>query len=95
MHLSFRVFGLGDMLAPCDGVALLIDLLYREVRHEAVGCGAVPVILCGLEEHTVSSTDDLDRAALALAEPDAFGDIDRLPEGMGMPRRPGTSAPGC
>jgi hypothetical protein len=36
------------------------------------------VVLAGLEEDTVTGSDDLDGAALALAEADALGDEDRL-----------------
>jgi hypothetical protein len=46
------------------------------VGHEAIGRGAVPVVLAGLEEDAVAGADDLDRAALALAEADALGDED-------------------
>src|SRR3954451_14902660 len=69
----------GHVLAPGDGAAGLVVLLHGDVDHEAVGRGAVPVVLAGLEEDAVSRADRLDRAALALAEPDAFGDEDRLP----------------
>src|SRR3954447_24425703 len=68
----------GDVLAPCHGAAGLVVLLHGDVGHEAVGRGAVPVILCGLEEHAVAGADRLDRAALALAPADALGDEDRL-----------------
>ena len=37
--------------------------------HEPVGCCAVPVLLARLEEDAVAGTDDLDRAAAALARP--------------------------
>ena len=46
--------------------------------HEPRRRGAVPVVLAGLQEDPVPGTDGLDRAAVALAEPDAFGDEDRL-----------------
>src|SRR3954469_14377051 len=45
----------------------------------------MPVVLAGLEEDTVAGTDHLDRAALALAEADAFGHPDRLAERVRMP----------
>ena len=56
------------MLAPGDGAALLIDLMHREVGHEAIGGRSVPVLLAGLEEHAVARPDRLDRAAAALAQ---------------------------
>ena len=55
------------------------------MSHEAVWRGTVPVILAGLEEDAVAGSDHLDRLAPALAEPHALGDVDRLPEGMGVP----------
>jgi len=42
------------------------------VRHEPRGCRAMPVMLTGLEEDTVTGADQLDRAAAALAEAHAL-----------------------
>src|SRR3954452_23173554 len=80
------------MLAPRDRAAGLVDLLDGDVGHEAVRGGAVPVVLTGLEEHAVAGTDDLDGAALALAEADALGDEDRLAVRVGVP---GGARAGC
>jgi hypothetical protein len=63
--------------------------LHGDVGHEAVWRGAVPVVLAGLEEHTVAGSDDLDGTAFALTEPDAFGDEDRLAVRVGVPGGPG------
>ena len=54
-----------------------------------VGRGAVPVVLAGLEEDAVAGSDQLDAAALALAEPDTLGDPDRLAERVRVPRGAG------
>jgi hypothetical protein len=43
------------------------------------------VVLIRLEEDAVAGADDLDRAALALAETDALGDPDRLPARVRVP----------
>src|SRR5215213_2758776 len=59
---------IGDVLAPRDGAALIVDLLHRYVGHEAVGGSAVPVVLVGLEEDAVARADHLDGIAAALAE---------------------------
>jgi hypothetical protein len=48
---------------------------------------ALPVVLAGFEEHAVAGADDLDGAAAALAATDPLEDVDRLSEGMGVPRR--------
>jgi hypothetical protein len=37
------------VLAPGEEATLVVDLLYREVSHEAVGRGAVPVCSPGLK----------------------------------------------
>src|SRR5579884_3746663 len=83
-----EVIVLADVLAPGDGVALLVDLLHRDVHHEAVRRRAVPVLLLRLEEHTVAGADLLHRAALALTASHALGDEDRLSQRMGVPRGP-------
>jgi hypothetical protein len=50
------------------------------------------VVLAGLEEGAVAVADDLDRTAAALAQAHALGEVDRLPEAVGVPG--GTSARG-
>jgi hypothetical protein len=77
----------GDVLAPVDGAAGVVGFLHGDVGHEALGSGAVPVLLAGLEVDAIAGCDDLDGAAFALAEADALGDVDRLPEGVGVPGR--------
>jgi hypothetical protein len=37
----------GDVLAAGRGVALVIDLQHRQVGHEAIRRGTVPVLLAG------------------------------------------------
>src|SRR5947209_9380464 len=66
----------GDVVAPCDDIALVVCLLHREVGHETRRCGTVPVVLTRLEEHPVAGADHLDRPAAPLAEPHALGDPD-------------------
>jgi hypothetical protein len=44
----------GDVVAPCDRAAAVVGLLHGNVRHEAVGSGAVAVVLTRLEEHAVA-----------------------------------------
>src|SRR5439155_18442068 len=56
------------------------------VGHEAVRCGAVPVLFAGLEEDAVTGADDLERTAAALRATDALEDVDRLAVGVGVPR---------
>jgi hypothetical protein len=66
------------VLAPRDRTAALVGLLDRDVHHEPVRRGAVPVVLSGLEEDAIAGADDLDRATFALTETDTLGDEDRL-----------------
>src|SRR5436190_11331874 len=82
---SGLVFLVADVVAPAGGAALLVDLLHRDVRHEAVGRGAVPVLLAGLEVDAVAGVHHLDRAAAALAAPDPLGHVDGLAERMRVP----------
>ena len=71
-------------------VVLLVGLVDGDVDHEAVGSGAVPVLLVRLKEDAVTGSDDLDRSASALAQPDAFGDEDGLAEWVAVPVGSGT-----
>ena len=81
----------GDVAAPIHSppTARLVDLLHGDVGHEAVGSGAMPVVLARLEEDAVAGADRLDRSALALTLADALGDEDRLAVGVGVPGGPG------
>src|SRR5262249_14180027 len=74
-----------DVPPPGDGAAGLVGLLDRDVDHQAVGRGAVPVVLIGLEVDAVAGTDFLDGAALVLAEANALGDEDGLAAWVGVP----------
>jgi hypothetical protein len=73
------------VLTPGDRAPGLVVLLQRETDHEAVGRGAVPVVLTRLEEDPVSGTDDLYGAAFTPAQADALGDEDRLTVRVGVP----------
>src|SRR4051794_2288059 len=53
----------GHVLTPGDRVAGLVVLLHGDVGHEAVGAGAVPVVLPRLEEDAVAGPNLLDGAA--------------------------------
>src|SRR5215203_4448107 len=48
------VFLVGDVLAPGYGTAGVVSLLHRDVGHEPVRGGPVPVVLARLEEHAVA-----------------------------------------
>src|SRR2546423_15681442 len=68
-----RVLLVADVVAPRRRSALVVDVEHREVGHEAVGRGAVPVLLARLEEGAVAGADHLDVAAAPLAGADALG----------------------
>src|SRR5215207_6328712 len=80
-----RVLLFGDLVTPAGGRVVVVDLVEGEVDHEAVRCGAMPVVLVGLEEDAVAGADELDRATAALAEADALGHVDGLAERVGVP----------
>src|SRR5689334_7586968 len=84
------IFLVGHVLTPGDGAARVIDLLHGDVGHEAVGCGAVPVVLAGFEVNRVAGPDDLDRATAPLTEAHTLGHVDVLAEGMRVPGGPGS-----
>jgi hypothetical protein len=67
-----------DVLSPGHRAAGLIDLLHRDMCHEAVRCRSVPVILIGFEVDGVSGKDLFDRSAAALAKPQPLGDVNCL-----------------
>ena len=76
-----------DVVAPRRGVAVVVDLEHRDVRHEPVRRSAVPVLLARLEEDAVAGPDHLDRPAAPLREADALDDEDRLAVRVRVPRR--------
>src|SRR3954465_10376738 len=78
------VLVVGHVLAPGHRAPGLVELLHRDVGHEAVRCGAVPVVLARLEEDAVAGAERLDGAALEPAEADALGDEDRLAVRVGV-----------
>jgi len=84
-----RVLVVAYVVAPRRAATLVVDDEHRDVRHEASWCGAMPVLLARLEEHTVPRADHLDRATATLREADAFGDEDGLTVWMRVPRRAG------
>lgn len=91
VHLwSLSVLLVRDVLTPGNGAAGIVRLLHREVGHEAVRRGTVPVLLTRLEEDPLAGRDLLDRPSPPLATADALHDVDRLPMRMCMPGRPRT-----
>src|SRR3954447_2660349 len=82
------VLVVGDVASPRHRTARRVGLLHGDVHHEAVGRGAVPVVLARLEEDAVAGADDLHLTALALAEADTLGHEDRLAVRMGVPGGP-------
>src|SRR5215204_3485997 len=81
-----RVLLVADVVAPGRGVAFLVDLEDRDVRHHTVWRGAVPVVLTGLEDDAIAGPDHLDRTAASLRQADALDHPDRLAVRMRVPR---------
>src|SRR5438132_12685945 len=81
-----RVLGVRHLLAPVALRALRRSLPDREMGHEVVGRGAVPVPLAGRSVDRVARADLQDLAAAGLNASQAFGDVYRLADGVGVPR---------
>ncbi len=62
---------------------------HGDVGHEVVGGGAVPVPLAGRGVDGVARADLGDLAAAGLDQAAAFGDMQRLPYGVRVPRGAG------
>ena len=75
------------MLTPGRAVACIIDFEHGEMGHEAVRGGTMPVFLTWCKEHAVARTNNRNRAAALLTQADTFSHHDRLPLGVGVPRR--------
>src|SRR4051812_45276847 len=88
-HLSV-VLIVRDVLAPGHRAPGLVGLLHRNVDHEPIRRGTMPVLLVRLEVDAVAGVDDLDRPAPALAAADALRDPDGLTERVRVPGGAGT-----
>src|SRR4051812_13849185 len=74
---------------PGGGVgAVGVGLEEREVAHERVGRGAVPVLLPGWADHGVARAGADDRAVTRAHQTDALGDVQRLAHVVGVPDGP-------
>lgn len=88
--VSGRVFNLAEVGAPFGDRAVLVlgqVLRHCEVRHEVVRGGTVPVPLLWRCVDGVARPDLDHRSASGLDESPAFGDMQRLPVGVTVPRR--------
>jgi Glucose dehydrogenase C-terminus/FAD binding domain len=86
------VLVVGDVVAPV-GLGSLVARGFGDgqMGHEVVRGGAVPVPLVGGRGDDVTGSDLLDGAAAGLHQPPALGDIQGLPDGVGVP---GGAGPG-
>ena len=66
------------MIEPRDDFSVVVGFLDGDLGHGPVGCGAVPVLLAGLDVDGVARAHLLDGAAAACDVADAVGDIQRL-----------------
>src|SRR6478752_2660374 len=71
---SVAVLRVGDVIQPRHDLAVLVGLLYRDMRHEAVDGRPVPVLLARLDVDDVARANLLDLAAPASHIADAVGD---------------------
>src|SRR3954451_15914557 len=84
---SAVVLLVGYLFHPVHRLTVL-HLCDGDVRHRAIGRGAVPVLLTGLEPDDVAGADLLDRPALVLHAAKSGGDEKRLAQRMRVPRSP-------
>jgi hypothetical protein len=83
--LVAAVLLVGDVIEPGHDLTVLVGLLDRDVRHEACGGRAVPVLLARLDVDDVAGADLLRLAAAAGDVPHAVGDVERLSLGVVVP----------
>lgn len=75
-----RVFVVGEVFAP-----FCVAFGEREVDHESVGGGAVPVPFVGLGDDDVAGAEPDERPAARLDESFAFGAVERLAAAVAVP----------
>src|SRR4051794_34400705 len=64
---------IGDVLEPGHDLTVLVGFLHRDVGHEPVRAGAVPVLLARLDVNDVAGSHLGDVALASADEPDAVG----------------------
>src|SRR6185312_1131854 len=77
----------GDVLEPAGLRALGDGFEHRQVFHEVVRRGAVPVLLAGWGVDGLSGMHLDDLAAAGLHQRDTGGDVQRLPDRVRVPGR--------
>src|SRR3954469_3606499 len=80
LRCSRRVFVVGEAVAP-HGVAFGDG----DVGHEVGGGAAVPVLFAAGDADDVAGADGDERSAASLDVADAFGDVERLADGVVVP----------
>lgn len=63
------------MLSPRNDLAALVSFLHGNVRHKAIGCGAVPVLLAGFDVDHIAGTNLLNFTASASHQTDAVSHV--------------------
>jgi len=84
------IFLVGDVLAPVWFRLLVAGngLGNGQMRHEVVGCGAMPMPLIGRRVDNVACADLDDLTTPGLDEALSLGDIEGLADRVGVPSRP-------
>src|SRR4051812_365578 len=84
--VGLLVLLVGDGLEPGGGVAAVgLGLEQRQVAHERVGGGAVPVVLVRRADDGLAGVDAQHLPVAGADETDALGDVQGLPDGVGVP----------
>src|SRR4051812_27461125 len=77
---------LGDGLEPGGGVAAVgLGLQQRQVAHERLGGGAVPVVLVRRADDRLTGVDAQHLTVTGADQADALGDVQGLTDRVGMP----------
>src|SRR5438309_7966636 len=80
------ILRVGHRFQPDDGLTVF-GFLHGDVLHAVLGRSAVPVLFIRRNPDRVAGADLTHRPAPSLHPSDTGGDMECLPERMGMPRR--------
>src|SRR5271155_5385506 len=88
------VLSVADMRAPGGALALLAGFRQRQMREQAIGCGAVPVHRIRRDIDRIARVQHLRLLALEADAADAGQTEERLPHRVGVPRGAGARREG-
>ena len=69
------ILSVGDVVQPGHDLSVDVGFLHRNVGHEPVRCGPVPMLLVRLDVDDVARADFADISAAAGDVTDSIGDV--------------------